>query len=389
MLRRIARTLAVGYAGKIQGSTAAERIRSLGELLAQRRIPVSVESIGETDLLDDPCLSVSQPGRERPRCVHDGEDAVFRVAGRRSGADAVPAGRGGRLPISNQLKMRYTEAFADLGRPQQQTTEMTQPWIEGRLEPNILTTTLEQAINWARQASVWPMTFGVACCAIEMMSAGAGRFDLDRFGAGAFRASPRQADLMIVAGTINYKMASRVRRLYDLMPEPKYVIAMGGCTIAGGPYFEFGYNLVRGVDLVVPVDIYIPGCPPRPEAVLEGLMRLQDKIKGQKITRPAGARGGGWRAALAGPGVKAKDELPLAHHSGFVEAEPGQAGIRPPKIEAVSESLTIETRGRRIPLDARSYDRGRSATSWKCSGGSRKKTLSRKRRERGIIVTAV
>ena len=109
---------------------------------------------------------------------------------------------------------------------------MTQPWIEGRLEENILTTTLEQAINWARQSSLWPMTFGVACCAIEMMSAGAGRFDLDRFGAGAFRASPRQSDLMIVAGTINYKMASRVRRLYDLMPEPKYVIAMGGCTIA-------------------------------------------------------------------------------------------------------------------------------------------------------------
>ncbi len=114
------------------------------------------------------------------------------------------------------------------------------------------------------------MTFGVACCAIEMMSAGAGRFDLDRFGAGAFRASPRQSDLMIVAGTVTYKMASRVRRLYDQMPEPKYVIAMGACTIAGGPYFEYGYHVVKGVDLVVPVDVYIPGCPPRPEALLEG-----------------------------------------------------------------------------------------------------------------------
>ena len=111
---------------------------------------------------------------------------------------------------------------------------MTQAWIEGRLEENILTTTLAQAINWARQGSLWPMTFGLACCAIEMMSAGAGRFDLDRFGAGAFRASPRQSDLMIVAGTVTYKMASRVRRLYDLMPEPKYVIAMGGCTMAAG-----------------------------------------------------------------------------------------------------------------------------------------------------------
>ena len=109
---------------------------------------------------------------------------------------------------------------------------------------NVLTTTLEQAINWARQASLWPMTFGMACCAIEMMSAGAGRFDLDRFGAGAFRASPRQADLMIVAGTVNYKMASRVRRLYDLMPEPKYVIAMGACTIARRAVFRV--RLPRG-----------------------------------------------------------------------------------------------------------------------------------------------
>jgi NADH-quinone oxidoreductase subunit B len=201
---------------------------------------------------------------------------------------------------------------------------MTQPWIEGRLEPNVLSTSLEQAINWARQASLWPMTFGVACCAIEMMCAGAGRFDLDRFGAGAFRASPRQSDLMIVAGTINYKMASRVRRLYDLMPEPKYVIAMGGCTIAGGPYFEHGYNLVRGVDLIIPVDIYIPGCPPRPESLLEGLMRLQDKIKGQRITRQADTRPRGWLAGMTRPGVKAKDELPLAHHSGCVRSEDGQ-----------------------------------------------------------------
>ena len=135
------------------------------------------------------------------------------------------------------------------------------------------------------------MTFGIACCAIEMMGAGASRFDLDRFGAGAFRASPRQSDLMVVAGTVNYKMASRVRRLWELMPEPKYVIAMGGCAIAGGPYVEYGYNIVPGVDKVVPVDVYVPGCPPRPEALLEGLMRLQDKIKGQKIARkPAGER---------------------------------------------------------------------------------------------------
>jgi NADH-quinone oxidoreductase subunit B len=190
-----------------------------------------------------------------------------------------------------------------------------------------MTTSLEQAINWSRQASLWPMTFGIACCAIEMMGAGASRYDLDRFGAGAFRASPRQSDLMIVAGTVNYKMASRVRRLWEQMPDPKYVIAMGGCTIGGGPYFEFGYNIVPGIDLIVPVDVYVPGCPPRPESLLEGLMRLQDKILGQKITRPReaktqpAAQGGGFWNRWLGPGVKTPDELPLAHHSGYVDVE--------------------------------------------------------------------
>jgi NADH-quinone oxidoreductase subunit B len=208
---------------------------------------------------------------------------------------------------------------------------MTQPWIEGRFGPGVWTSTLEQAINWARQASLWPMTFGVACCAIEMMSAGAGRFDLDRFGAGAFRASPRQADLMIVAGTINFKMASRIRRLYDLMPEPKYVIAMGGCAIAGGPYVRFGYNIVPGVDRLMPVDVYMPGCPPRPEAFLEALMRLQDKIKGQRLARAAGAEGGGW---FGRPAAKQADELPLAHHSGYVEPPSGPDSLTGPAVVA-------------------------------------------------------
>ena len=126
---------------------------------------------------------------------------------------------------------------------------------------------------------MWPMTFGLACCAIEMMATGASRYDIDRFGAGAFRATPRQADLMIVAGTVNLKMAERVRRLYDQMPDPKFVIAMGACTCGGGPYYKYGYNVVKGVDLVVPVDVYVPGCPPRPEALLEGLMRVQDKVR--------------------------------------------------------------------------------------------------------------
>ena len=174
------------------------------------------------------------------------------------------------------------------------------------------------------------MTFGIACCAIEMMATGASRYDLDRFGAGAFRASPRQSDLMIVAGTVNYKMASRVRRLWELMPEPKYVIAMGGCTIGGGPYYEFGYNIVPGIDLIVPVDIYVPGCPPRPESLLEGLMRLQDKIMGQKITPRAGRRRRGGAPLQAQwfvePHVRPRpprrpDELPLPHHSGYVNVE--------------------------------------------------------------------
>ena len=168
-----------------------------------------------------------------------------------------------------------------------------QSWIEARVEENFLLTTVEQAINWARQSSIWPMTFGLACCAIEMMAAGASRFDIDRFGAGAFRATPRQCDLMIVAGTVTYKMASRVRRLYDLMPDPKFVMAMGACTIGGGPYFKWGYHVVKGVDLVVPVDVYVPGCPPRPEALLEGLMRIQDKIRGHKMAKRKSADGGG------------------------------------------------------------------------------------------------
>ena len=167
-------------------------------------------------------------------------------------------------------------------------------WVgwKGGFEESVITTSLEQAINWARESSMWPMTFGLACCAIEMMATGASRFDIDRFGAGAFRATPRQADLMIVAGTVNFKMASRVRRLYNQMPDPKFVIAMGACTCGGGPYYKYGYNVVKGVDLVVPVDVYVPGCPPRPEALLEGLMRIQDKVRGMKdLTQgPAASR---------------------------------------------------------------------------------------------------
>ncbi|MBI4577404.1 MAG: NADH-quinone oxidoreductase subunit B [Planctomycetes bacterium] len=138
-------------------------------------------------------------------------------------------------------------------------------------------------VNWSRKSSVWPMTFGLACCAIEMMATGASKFDLDRFGSGPFRATPRQSDLMIVAGTVTHKMAPRVKLLYEQMPEPKYVIAMGACVINGGPYYKYGYHVVKGVDLVVPVDVYCPGCPPRPEALLDALFLVQKKIRLERI----------------------------------------------------------------------------------------------------------
>ena len=156
-------------------------------------------------------------------------------------------------------------------------------WLHNRFEENLAITSVDWVLNWARSSSIWPMTFGLACCAIEMMAAGASRFDLDRFGAGAFRATPRQSDLMVVAGTVTFKMASRIRRLYNQMPDPKYVLAMGACTIGGGPYFKYGYHVVKGVDLIVPVDVYIPGCPPRPEALIEGVFKLREKIHRETV----------------------------------------------------------------------------------------------------------
>ena len=131
-------------------------------------------------------------------------------------------------------------------------------------------------VNWGRKSALWPMTFGLACCAIEMIATGAGRFDIDRFGAGVFRPSPRQSDLIIVAGTVTLKMGPVVRRVYDQMPEPKWAIAMGACASTGGPFDS--YSTMQGVDRVIPVDVYIPGCPPRPEALLYGLMCLQEII---------------------------------------------------------------------------------------------------------------
>jgi len=143
---------------------------------------------------------------------------------------------------------------------------------------SVLVAPLDAAINWSRANAIWPLTFGLACCAIEMMAVGAAKFDLDRFGAGAFRPTPRQADLMIVAGTVTHKMAPRVKRLFDQMPEPKFVMAMGACTSGGGPYSKYGYHVVKGIDRFLPVDVYVPGCPPRPEALIDALLWLQQKI---------------------------------------------------------------------------------------------------------------
>jgi NADH-quinone oxidoreductase subunit B len=150
------------------------------------------------------------------------------------------------------------------------------------LKPGFYLTTLEDVFNWARSGSLWPMSFGLACCAVEMMHCAASRYDLDRFGAGVFRPSPRQSDLMIVAGTLTNKMAPALRKAYDQMAEPRYVISMGSCANGGG-YYHYSYSVVRGCDRIVPVDIYVPGCPPTAEALMYGVIQLQNKIRNREI----------------------------------------------------------------------------------------------------------
>jgi NADH-quinone oxidoreductase subunit B len=148
---------------------------------------------------------------------------------------------------------------------------------------SIVLTSADYLFNWARESSLWPLTFGLACCAIELMCTAASRYDLDRFGV-MLRGTPRQSDVMIVAGTVTRKMAPLLRRLYDQMPEPRYVIAMGGCAAAGGPFYD-SYSVVQGVDEIVPVDVYVAGCPPRPENLIHGILRLQEKIHRHSILR--------------------------------------------------------------------------------------------------------
>ena len=154
---------------------------------------------------------------------------------------------------------------------------------DSKIEGDVVVTRVDAALNWFRKNSVWPMPMGLACCAIELMAVGASRFDISRFGSEVMRFSPRQADCMIVAGTVTYKMAAVLKRVYDQMPEPKWVIAMGACASTGGMYRS--YAVLQGVDNIVPVDIYIGGCPPRPEAVLDALIKLQAKISKEPVLR--------------------------------------------------------------------------------------------------------
>ena len=162
--------------------------------------------------------------------------------------------------------------------------------LYNRFEENVLTTSVDYVFNWAREGSIWPLTFGLACCAIEMITASTARFDIARFGAEVFRPSPRQSDLMIVSGTVTLKMAPVLKRIYDQMPDPKWVMSMGACSSVGGPFNT--YSVLQGVDKIVPVDVYIAGCPPRPENLFYGLLKLQEKIDAMAtfVKRPTEVR---------------------------------------------------------------------------------------------------
>ncbi len=172
----------------------------------------------------------------------------------------------------NSLRARSQEAMPDPDK-----------WLERRVSKNILITSVDALLNWGRHYSTWPVNLGLACCAFEMMAVAISRYDISRFGMELFRASPRQADLMIVSGTLTWKMAPQLLRVYDQMPEPKWVLAMGACAISGGT-FAGSYSVVPGVNRIMPVDVYVPGCPPKPEGLLHGIMMLHKKVTSRSIT---------------------------------------------------------------------------------------------------------
>lgn len=183
-----------------------------------------------------------------------------------------------------EVDQREQEFIEALKAQSQQPIPDPDKWLEEEIQRNILITSVDALLNWGRRSSVWPAAMGLACCAMEMVATAASRFDISRFGMEFFRASPRQADLMLIAGTLTWKMAPALRRIYDQMSEPKWVIAMGVCAISGGT-FASSYSVVPGVNRIVPVDVYVPGCPPRPEALLYGIRMLHQKIAKETILR--------------------------------------------------------------------------------------------------------
>src|ERR1043165_7785911 len=188
----------------------------------------------------------------------------------KQGQDGAPSRKdsGTRMVVGWRLRFSYTKGMS---------------WLQNKFEKNFLITSVDYVFNWARKSAIWPMTFGLACCAIEMIASSTSRFDIARFGSEVFRPSPRQSDLMIVAGTVTLKMAPVVKRIYDQMPDPKWVISMGACSSVGGPFNT--YAVLQGVDKIVPTDVYVIGCPPRPENLFYALLKLQDKIDQMSLAK--------------------------------------------------------------------------------------------------------
>ncbi|KPM51216.1 NADH-quinone oxidoreductase subunit B [Frankia sp. R43] len=249
--------------------------------------------------------------------------------------------------------------------------------LEEKLPGGVLLTTVEMLANWSRRSSLWPATFGLACCAIEMMSTGAGRYDLSRFGMEVFRASPRQADLMIVAGRVSQKMAPVLRQIYDQMPEPKWVLSMGVCASSGGMFNN--YAIVQGVDHIVPVDMYLPGCPPRPEMLMDAIIKLHEKIlagsvagkvEHTKIGSAPYAKPIEVATAQAGLPAGALDTRTLSVNDrkrfSIPEGAPAPAGLGAvePSLDARRPAAiappSIFGRGKRVPFDAKPTDESRA-----------------------------